>query len=539
VQPAQQQHQQERPMPANPEVNRATAPSNGATSLHDLFVLTDEQILEIEPEPQNLDQAPNSVISRSAATRNPSSSTDDSPRDSPPAALDPDSVGAQHTAPQLGKDSSTEASLEARATSETTGHETRVTAHVPATPPQWLAERMADPQLGAEARELWNAAQLARQSEQARQEASAFREVFAKPEDARAAAQRARLLDDVDRLYFAGNATQRAELAASMLREDPAAFREMVFAGLRALEQSGQGIATPANGTPPSPVISRSVAPRDPSSPNSAELSQSKRDSSSPSATRNDSDSVSAVAQAFRPEASNVGAQHVAPHLGNLASAADSARNISNTASESSHQSPITSHHLAAYAAFERAANADLERTVGAAIDRTLDQALPNANRADAGDMKSRLAASIRQDIERALKGDRQLGEQVAQILGPRRLNDETRAQVVRLIGDRAHQLVPTATRRVLNEWTQTTLASHRARTSRADAAVTRREIEPARSPGEPASADSRTAAAASSRRGAHNLLDAARSAAVSRSATSSSHRLDYRRLSDEQILNL
>ena len=30
------------------------APSNGASTLHDLFVLTDEQILEIEPEAQDV-----------------------------------------------------------------------------------------------------------------------------------------------------------------------------------------------------------------------------------------------------------------------------------------------------------------------------------------------------------------------------------------------------------------------------------------------------------------------------------------------------
>jgi hypothetical protein len=39
----------------------------------------------------------------------------------------------------------------------------------------------------------------------------------------------------------------------------------------------------------------------------------------------------------------------------------------------------------------------------------------------------------------------------------------------VRLISDRAQQLVPGATKRVLNEWTQTTLAAHRGRTQRND----------------------------------------------------------------------
>src|SRR5260370_34454378 len=113
---------------------------------------------------------------------------------------------------------------------------------------------MKDPWNGEEARELWNGVQ------QAKQEAAAYRTAFATPEDARAlkevypggvsearaAAERARLLDDFDRSYFggAGKSVQevsatRAELAQRRLREDPAAFRAMVFAGLRALEESG------------------------------------------------------------------------------------------------------------------------------------------------------------------------------------------------------------------------------------------------------------------------------------------------------------
>ena len=95
---------------------------------------------------------------------------------------------------------------------------------------------MTDPQRGAEARELWEGAQ------RAEKEAASYREVFAKPEEARAAAERARVLDDIDRAYFAGDATQRAQLAAMMLREDPTAFREMVFEGLRALEAAGKPI---------------------------------------------------------------------------------------------------------------------------------------------------------------------------------------------------------------------------------------------------------------------------------------------------------
>src|SRR4029077_264055 len=186
----------------------------------------------------------------------------------------------------------------------------------------------------------------------------------------------------------------------------------------------------------------------------------------------------------------------------------------------------------AAYAAFEKSANDDLERSVGSAIDRTLAQALPNASRVSnasgggaqhAAPLQARLSQAIRQDVEAALKGDRQLGEQVAQILSARRLDHETRAQVVRLIGERAQQLVPVAAKRVLNDWTQATLSAHRDKSARTAATSARREVAPASPPAGPA---------ASSNRG--QSQESHRSP-----ARPDARRVDYRKLSDEQILDM
>src|SRR5271170_7049682 len=381
--------------------NQAVAPTetpraNGQSHPHELFMLTDEQILEIEPEAQDVsvreDVPPGDSSARVSNGENES-----------------ESRGAN---PAEGRAQSTQARLP-----------------VPPEPPAWLAETMNDPQRGAEARALWDGAQ------RAEREAASYREVFAKPEEARAAAERARVLDDIDRAYFAGDASQRAQLAATMMREDPAAFREMVFEGLRALEAAGHAPRT------------RSVADA---------LSRSGNTSSS------------------------VGATLASP-------AANGA--VASTGGAS--PAPTTQAHearLAAYAAFERAANEDLERSVGSAIERTLTQALPSLGNAasvsgvgaqHAAPLQARLVAAIRQDIERALQGDLQLGEQVAQILAGKRLDNETRAQVVRLIGERAQQLVPGAAKRALNDWTQTTLSAHRAKSGRADAA-SRAELTPA-----------------------------------------------------------
>jgi len=429
--------------------------ANGHAPLHDLFVLTDEQILEIEPDAQDA-----SVREETAQGGSP--------------ARVPLNANERESRNNTGTEANGAAPVEPRS------QNAQARVPVQPEPPVWLAETMNDPQRGAEARALWDGAQ------RAEREAASFREVFAKPEEARAAAERARALDDIDRAYFAGDASQRAQLAARMMREDPAAFREMVFAGLRALEAAEH----PAERT-------RSVA--------------------------------SAVGATLGSPSGEVSRASAAPAGGAL-------RDLSGQASPApTAQSNLGSPHrndsaqeaqIAAYAAFERAANDDLERSVGTAIERTLDQALPAAGRADGAALKGRMTAAIRQDIEKALQGDRQRGEQVAQILAARRLDNETRAQVVRLIAERAQQLVPGATKRALSDWTQTTLAAHRGKSAHTETPSSRREVAPS-APLPRASHEHtvpRNAAARSSRPDGNEP---------------SKSRVDYRKLSDEQILEL
>ncbi|MGC1483338.1 MAG: hypothetical protein WA789_06050 [Candidatus Acidiferrum sp.] len=425
--------------------------STGASSPSELFVLTDEQILEIEPEAQDAEV-------RSASASSPAASFSQAQDDPGTHQQNP------QASPRTYSDPPTEHG------SRSTSDAEHPAATLPAQPPAWLAETMNDPQRGAEARALWEGAQ------RAEKEAASYREVFAKPEEARAAADRARMLDDIDRAYFAGDATQRAQLAAMMMREDPASFRDMVFEGLRALEEAGKPIrnksiadvvgrsaaATPAGGASPAPATQASNRPQ-------------QRDDAAQQA------------------------------------------------------------QLAAYASFEKAANEDLERSVGSAIERTLAQALPsltsaggvsNAGAQHAAPLQTRLAAAIRQDVEKALQGDRQLGEQVAQILSAKRLDNETRALIVRLIGERAQQLVPGATKRALNDWTQTTLAAHRGKSARDDTAFARREVTPVA----PAS---RVPQEQSAQRkdATHQARTEGREPAKGR--------LNYGKLSDEQILDL
>ena len=469
---------------ANQGSSITSSASNGQSALHDLFALTDEQILEIEPEAQE------AIVSRDPwpVTREEKSSALSRAANEP--ALTETVQGAVAEKPTVDS--------HATASNSSTEHGTRDTGHVQ-DPPPWLAAQMKDPWTGEEARELWNGVQQAKS-------AAAYRAAFANPEDARAlkelypggvnearaAAERARVLDDIDHAYFGapGKSAQevsvsRAQLAQTMLRENPAAFREMVFAGLRALEEPGAQTGSNAGS----------------------------RFSATSAAESTAAQTVVSAAQT----------------QGGLKSPPDASAQA-----QADKRATDNEARLAAYASFEKAANEDLERSIGGAIERALNQALPNVGRitqdassqaGQAPPLQARLSAAIRQDVEAALKGDRQLGEQVAQILSGRRLDDETRRQVVRLIGERAQQLVPVAAKRVLNDWTQTTLSAHRSKSTRADAASTRREVAPVS--GEP------------SRNRMGNTVAATPSPGRSDARKASAGRVDYRKLSDEQILDL
>lgn len=331
----------------------------------DVFAMTDEQILGMEPD-------------EAAA----------------PSAEESANLGEQSTArTTTGTSSTTETRTPARASQSE--------------PPRWLAERMRDPWVGEEARELWDAAQLSQR------ESAAYRESFATPEEARAlkelypggaseakaAAERARELAEIDAAFFGapGKSAEnlragRTQLVERLYAQDPAAFREMVEAGRQILERATTGQLPATNAVSPTPPPASPATPSIPSIP----------------------------------------------------------------------------HELATrYREFERAANADLEKTVGATIGRAMESALPNlkwAERTGSGHdgqtppLSERLAAAVREDVEAALKSDTALGEQLARVLSGRRFDDATRTQVVRLIDARAQQLVPGAVRRVVSSWTAATL---------------------------------------------------------------------------------
>ena len=159
-----------------------------------------------------------------------------------------------------------------------------------------------------------------------------------------------------------------------------------------------------------------------------------------------------------------------------------------------------------AYRAFESATNDDVARTTREAIDRTLRSALPEGIGEGA---RRRIGDDIFHELHATLSGDRELSRHVGEILRGWHFDGTTRQQVVSLISSRARAAMPEVARRVVGEWTSSVLASDRARAARVDAATSRHDISGGRVPETiPAS----------------GLLP---------------RKIDYSRMSDEQILDL
>jgi len=159
-----------------------------------------------------------------------------------------------------------------------------------------------------------------------------------------------------------------------------------------------------------------------------------------------------------------------------------------------------------AYRAFESATNEDVARSTREAIERTLGSTLPEGISEGA---RRRIGDDIFQELHATLSADRELSRQVGDILRGWHFDGATKQQIVSLISSRARAAMPEVSRRVVAEWTSSVLASDRARAARVDAAASRRDITGGRLP-----------------------------AAVPANALTP-RRVDYSRMSDEQILDL
>jgi hypothetical protein len=309
--------------------------------------------------------------------------------------------------------------------------------------------------------------------------------------------QRANALEIFDRAYYGADAAAQQSLVAQLYADDPAALRAMVAAAQQFIAGDANGNARVAQ-VSAAPFADRPEAPR--------------------SVTRNAQFSGNP--------------QVPAENAGDLSYNNPASRDAN---SANAHADPAPSHannfDPAAYAQFEQSTNDAVVADVNRAIERALDRALPN-NISDGA--RRRIAGDTLAEVHAALRGDRDLSAQVAQMLrgamathpnfttspealasgrtefprtgaAPRqepggsmaysagtqfggasakhsqlsasRFDSATRDAVARLIATRARTVVPEAARRVIGEWTGSVLASHRDRAAKTQAASARVDV--------------------------------------------------------------
>jgi len=222
-------------------------------------------------------------------------------------------------------------------------------------------------------------------------------------------------LEQLDAAYYSPEPAARAQFAQALFANDPAAFRAMFNEAARLL-----GVNVPV-----------------------------------PEETRAEMNSAPTTARTIRPTAPG-----------------DSAAGEANPEPSGSESAPAFP--VAAYRAFESATNDALSRDVRSAIGSTLEQVLPEGTAEGA---VRRIADDIYTDIGKQLAADAQLSAQVGEILRGWRFGPVEQQQVNALLAGRARQLLPSAARRVIGEWTSSVLATARTRAARSEAASSRVDV--------------------------------------------------------------
>ena len=252
-------------------------------------------------------------------------------------------------------------------------------------------------------------------------DAQAYRESFASPDDARNATALLADLDRMDALFFSHRPEDHAELARAVASLDPAAFASLARA-----------MASQAANSPGS-VGAQHAAPG----------ADAWRPAAHPSPISADSHSAS-----------------VSPAPSSLA--------------ENRRQDAGAMQPTAAQTEFFHATNAAAVQSVIGAIESQVERLLPEGVSKSA---RNRVVGEIYRELDTTLQSNRQLTQQMRDAFRSGALDADHQRALVSLVTGRARQALPGVAKRVLNEWTSTIVAANQDRRTRQRAAEHRVDI--------------------------------------------------------------
>lgn len=328
--------------------------------------------------------------------------------------------------------------------------------------------------------------------------AQKFQSVFATP----AAAQDAKSqLDDLDAMFFSGDPSAQAALAARIHELSPGAFHALAQAmQAHAAQVAAQSTATlnaPAQDHAGTRLTNRQSQPETSSEPSihmatdSGPASPAQGGSYEPR-TVSDSSQATATQDLAAAPTSHSFAGKQSPNAGDNSS--QSGTELGNAAAR------------ATQLAFFHSTNSAAVHQVLAAIESQVTHLLPASVSAPT---KTRIVGEIYRELGAALGANRQLGHQLRQAFRSGAKDVAHQRAIVGLVAGRARQALPSIARRVINEWTHGVVAANQEKLSRQSASAKRVDIS-----------------------------GAASSDGVNRRPVSP-REVDYKRLSDADILNL
>ncbi|MHB8526713.1 MAG: hypothetical protein ACYDD2_11220 [Candidatus Acidiferrales bacterium] len=294
------------------------------------------------------------------------------------------------------------------------------------------------------------------QVRQVLQDAQAYHAAFPSPQAAQDAKNQ---LDELDGMFFSAQPADHAKLAARIHDLSPEAFQNFAHA-VQAHAAKVGAEANPASSVD-GPAAAGGMA-SDASSESHA--ANSSGDGSQTVATQNGAPAVSR-------ETDQIHSSQAAP--AHHANAAAQTTPRANHAAPQAAASPSDPRRAAQIAFFHDTNAAAVEHILGAIhtqVNRLLPDSVPAGTR-------NRIVGEVYREIDSTLRANRQLGKQLREAFQAGAGDSAHQRAIVTLVAGRAKQALPSVAKRVIGEWTQSIVAANRERLSRHEAASKRVDI--------------------------------------------------------------
>jgi len=295
-------------------------------------------------------------------------------------------------------------------------------------------------------------------------DAQAYRAVFASPG---AALDAKNQLDELDGMFFSGQPSDHAALAARIHELSPEAFQNFAkavqahAAKVNASAQQSPGVATTAGSTAgPGNSVSPATAQQ-------LELfpSQASDSGSAPG------DAGQVSGQIEQQSSQQSGAR--APVSG-AQGAREAHQSVAQAASAQPAVASASDPRRAAQVAFFHDTNAAAVEQILGTIQAQVNQLLPDSVPAGT---RNRIIGEVYRELDATLRSNRQLGRQLREAFQAGAGDGAHQRAIVTLVAGRAKQALPTVAKRVIGEWTQSLVAANHERLSRQEAASKRVDI--------------------------------------------------------------